>query len=124
MGFDHRDVFGLHVFVIVGDFQLAGVDALVTGCEAIEIQAHKATGGDHIGARFVGSAGHFEVAGDDCSLSGVLGQAELVGQGVRGFLLVGTVYPQGLIAQASGQSFDSLAVADLEHCQEKNEADG
>lgn len=111
--FDNSDVLYLVAGVVVGGPQLAHVDALVAGGEALQVEAHQVLVHGDVGSAAVDVLGDADGAVDDV-LPVVLGDAELVGQGVVGFVLVAAVHAQVLAQQAGAQVLDHLAVGSLE----------
>lgn len=112
--FDDGDVLYLVAGVVVGGLELAHVDPLVAGGEALQVEAHQVLVHGDVGAAPVDVFGDADGAVDDV-LPVVLGDAELVGQRVAGFVLVAAVHPQALAQQAGAQVLDHLALGGLEH---------
>lgn len=111
--FDNSDVPYLVAGVVVGGLQLAHVDALIAGGEALQVEAHQVPLHGDVGPAPVDVLGDADGAVNDV-LPVVLGDAELVGQGVVSFVLIVTVHAQVLAQQAGTQLLDPLAVGGLE----------
>lgn len=120
--FDNSDVPDLVAGVVVGGLQLAHVDALIAGGEALQVEAHQVLVHGDVGSAPVDVLGDADGAVDDV-LPVVLGDAELVGQGVVGFVLIATVHAQVLAQQAGTQVLDHLAVSGLEHWERQEGLD-
>lgn len=121
--FDDSDVLYLVAGVVVGGLQLAHVDTLIASGEALQVEAHQVLVHGDIGSAPVDVLGNTDGAVDNV-LPVVLGDAELIGQGVAGFVLITAVHPEALAQQAGTQVLDHLAVGSLEDCQDDSDADG
>lgn len=112
--FDDSDVLYLVAGVVVGGLQLAHVDPLIAGGEAVQVEAHQVLVHGDVGSVPVDVLGDADGALDDV-LPVVLGEAEFVGQGVAGLVLIAAVHAQALAQQAGAQVPDHLAVRSLQH---------
>lgn len=111
--FDDSDVLYLVASVVIGGLQLAHVDTLIAGGEALQIEAHQVLVHGDIGSVPVDVLRDTDGAMDDV-LPVVLGDAEFVGQGIAGFVLITAVHSEALAQQAGTQVLDHLAVGSLE----------
>jgi len=111
--FDDSDVLYLVAGVVIRGLQLTHVYTLIAGSEALQVEAHQVLVHGDVGSAPVDVLGDADGAVDDV-LPVVLGDAELVGQGVAGFVLITAVHPEALAQQAGTQVLDHLAMGSLE----------
>lgn len=112
--FDDSDVLYLIASVVVSGPQLAHVDPLIAGGEAVQVEAHQVLVHGDVSSVPVDILSNVDGALDDV-LPVVLGEAEFVGQGVAGLVLIAAVHTQALAQQAGAQVPDHLAVRSLQH---------